>query len=152
MSSILSRLNRPPQPQAPFVVGDPESGYYNDLRVELPTDDPVEAHRCLQAFVADRQRANHVTIAQLALGAWQMRGEDEAWLRVFADAAAWLSEALDEGGGLQYLFAMPHTFALSPPWYSAMAQGEAASVFVRAALTLGDRRSPTRRNGRSNLW
>ena len=137
MSSILSRLNRPPQLQAPFVAGDPESGYYNDLRVELDTDDPAEARQLLKAFVADRERANHVTIAQLALGAWQMRGEDEAWLGVFAEGAEWLAEALDDGGGLQYLFAMPHTFEISPPWYSAMAQGEAASLFVRAALTLG---------------
>jgi hypothetical protein len=140
VSSILRRLNRPPQRQAPFVAGDPESGYYNDLRVELPTRDPVEAHRFLQSFVADRKRANHVSIAQLALGAWQMRGEDEEWLRVFADAATWLAENLEDDGGLTYLFAMPHTFAISPPWYSAMAQGEAASVFVRAALTLGDER------------
>lgn len=138
VSSILSRLNRPPQLQAPFVAGDPESGYYNDLRVELPTDNPAEARQLLRGLVADRGRANHVTIAQLALGAWQMREEDEAWLPVFADGAEWLAEELDDGGGLQYLFAMPHTFAISPPWYSAMAQGEAASVFVRAALTLGD--------------
>jgi hypothetical protein len=138
VSSILSRLNRPPQLQAPFVAGDPESGYYNDLRVELDTDDPIEARRLLQALVANRERANHVTIAQLALGAWQMRGEDEAWLRVFAEGAEWLAGALDDDGGLQYLFAMPHTFEISPPWYSAMAQGEAASLFVRAALTLGD--------------
>jgi heparosan-N-sulfate-glucuronate 5-epimerase len=138
VSSLLSRLNRPPQRQAAFVAGDPESGYYNDLRVELDTHDPVEAHRLLQTFVADRARANHVTIAQLALGAWQMRAEDDAWLRVFADGAAWLAEELDDGGGLQYLFPMPHTYEISPPWYSAMAQGEAASVLVRAALTLGD--------------
>jgi heparosan-N-sulfate-glucuronate 5-epimerase len=138
VSSILSRLNRPPQLQAPFVAGDPASGYYNDLRVELPTDDPVEALRLLRVFVADRKRANHVTIAQLALGAWQMRSEDDAWLPVFAEAAEWLAGALDDAGGLQYLFAMPHTFEISPPWYSAMAQGEAASVLVRAAVTLGD--------------
>jgi hypothetical protein len=138
VSSILSRLNRLPQLQASFVAGDPASGYYNDLRVELPTDDPAEARRLLRGLVADRERANHVTIAQLALGAWQKRGEDEAWLPVFADGAEWLAGALDDAGGLQYLFAMPHTFEISPPWYSAMAQGEAASVFVRAALTLGD--------------
>lgn len=138
MSSILSRLNRPPQLQAPFVVGDPGSGYYNDLRVELDTDDPVEARRLLKTFVADRERANHVTIAQLALGAWQMRAVDEAWLQVFAEGAEWLARALDDDGGLQYLFAMPHTFEIRPPWYSAMAQGEAASLFVRAALTLED--------------
>ena len=138
VSSILSRLNRPPQLQAPFVAGNPESGYYNDLRVELDTDDPIEARRLLQRFVADRERANHVTIAQFALGAWQMREKDEAWLRVFAEGAQWLAEALDESGGLQYQFPMPHTLEISPPWYSAMAQGEAASLFVRAALTLRD--------------
>jgi hypothetical protein len=135
---VLSRLNRPPQREAPFVAGDPESGYYNDLRVELRVPDAAAARRRLQALVADRDRANHVTVAQLALGAWQMRDEDEAWLRVFAEAAAWLAAMLEDGGGLPYLFAMPHTYAISPPWYSAMAQGQAASVFVRAALSLGD--------------
>jgi hypothetical protein len=140
VSSLLSRLNRPPQRKALFVAGDPESGYYNDLRVELGTDDAAVARRRLQALVANRDRANHVTVAQLALGAWQMRGEDDAWLQVFSDGAAWLAETLEDGGGLPYLFAMPHTYAINPPWYSAMAQGQAASVFVRAVLSLGDDR------------
>jgi D-glucuronyl C5-epimerase C-terminus len=138
VSPILSRLSRPPQLQAPFVVGDPASGYYNDLRVELGTSDPAEARRRLQALVADRDRANHGAVAQLALGAWQMIGEDEAWLPVFAEGAAWLAAAMEEDGGLAYLFAMPHTYTIGAPWYSAMAQGQTASVFVRAALTLGE--------------
>lgn len=140
MSSILSRLNRPPQGLAPFVAGDPASGYYNDLRVELGTEDAAEARRRLEALGNDRHRANHVTIAQLALGAWQRRDEDGRWLEVFAEGAAWLAASLEEDGGLPYLFAMPHTYTIDPPWYSAMAQGQAASVFVRAALTLGDDR------------
>jgi hypothetical protein len=57
---------------------------------------------------------------------------------VFAEGATWLAGALEDEGGLPYLFPMPHTYAISPPWYSAMAQGEAASVFVRAALSLQD--------------
>jgi heparosan-N-sulfate-glucuronate 5-epimerase len=126
----------------PFVAGDPESGYYNDLRVELGTDDATEAQRRLRALVTNRERANHVTVAQLALGAWQMRAEGEGdadtWLQVFAEAAAWLAEELEEEGGLPYLFPMPHTYTINPPWYSAMAQGQAASVFVRAVLALGD--------------
>ena len=138
MSSLLNRLDRAPQHRAAFVAGDPESGYYNDLRVELGTDDAAEARRRLQAFVSVRNHANHVTVAQLALGAWQMRAVDEAWLEVFADGAAWLANALEDDGGLPYLFAMPHTYTINPPWYSAMAQGQAASVFVRAVLSLGD--------------
>ena len=140
MSSILSRLNRPPQGLAPFVAGDPASGYYNDLRVELGTEDAAAARRRLAALGDDRRRANHVTIAQLALGAWQRRDEGGAWLEVFAEGAAWLAASLEENGGLPYLFAMPHTYTIDPPWYSAMAQGQAASVFVRAVLTLGDDR------------
>lgn len=140
MSSILSRLNRPPQGLAPFVAGDPASGYYNDLRVELGTDDPAEAGRRLGALGEDRHRANHVTVAQLALGAWQRREDDASWLEVFAEGATRLAASLEDDGGLPYLFAMPHTYTIDPPWYSAMAQGQAASVFVRAALTLGDER------------
>jgi hypothetical protein len=138
VSSLLNRLDRAPQHRAAFVAGDPESGYYNDLRVELGTHDAAEAGRRLQALVSVRDRANHVTVAQLALGAWQMRAVDEAWLQVFAEGAAWLAKALEDDGGLPYLFAMPHTYTINPPWYSAMAQGQAASVFVRAVLSLGD--------------
>ena len=138
MSLILSRLTRPPQGQATFVAGDPESGYYNDLRVELGTDDPTQARRRLRALVADRKLANPISVAQLALGAWQMREEHEAWLGVFTEGATRLAAMLEDDGGLPYLFAMPHTYTIRPPWYSAMAQGEAASVFVRAALSLKD--------------
>jgi heparosan-N-sulfate-glucuronate 5-epimerase len=140
VSSLLSRLDRAPQRRAPFVAGDPASGYYNDLRVELGTDDADEAQQRLQALVADRDLANHVTVAQLALGAWQMRAGDDAWLQVFAEGAAWLAETLEDDGGLPYLFAMPHTYTINPPWHSAMAQGQAASVFVRAVLSLEDDR------------
>ena len=43
---------------------------------------------------------------------------------------------MDERGLLAYRFPMPHTFALEPPWHSALAQGEAVSFLLRAAQVL----------------
>jgi hypothetical protein len=85
---------------------------------------------------ADRTRANPVSIAQLGLGAWQLAKEDSSWLTVVGDVSDWLWEQLDAEGRLPNLFAMSHTFELEPPWCSAMTQGEAASLLVRAADSL----------------
>jgi hypothetical protein len=43
---------------------------------------------------------------------------------------------VDERGLLLCRFPMPHTFALPAPWPSSLAQGEAASLLVRAARLL----------------
>src|SRR5262249_30375255 len=78
--------------------------------------------------------ANAVSIAQLGLGAWQV-GE-EAWLPVVAAASDWFAAQLDEQGLIAYLYPEPYASGLEPPWHSAMAQGEAASLLVRAAHAL----------------
>jgi heparosan-N-sulfate-glucuronate 5-epimerase len=43
---------------------------------------------------------------------------------------------MDAQGRLAYRMPMPHTYRISPPWFSAMAQGQAASLLVRVAKTL----------------
>ena len=134
LSSAARVLRRPPQRAAPFLPGDPSSGYYNDLTIVLGAVAPHEVEARLDALVADRRLANHVTVAQHALGAWQLRDRSPRWLDVFRRGAEWLRAQLEPDGGLQYRFDMPHTYEISAPWTSSMAQGEAASVFVRAAL------------------
>ena len=79
-----------------------------------------------------------MTIAQLGLGAWQLRETDAAWLDTVAAVARWLVEAMEPDGSLRFQFAMAHTFPLRAGWLSAMAQGEAASLLVRAAHDLAD--------------
>lgn len=132
-------LARPPQLMAPFEPGDPQSGYYNDLRGKgLEHGGPDGALAAAQLLTRSRELTNPVTVAQLGLGAWQLAREDTRWLEIVRHAAGWVSSELDERGRIAYLFPMPHTYRLDPPWYSALAQGEAASLLVRAARALDE--------------
>jgi heparosan-N-sulfate-glucuronate 5-epimerase len=70
------------------------------------------------------------------LGAWQLTEQGLAWQKVVMRSADWLVRRMDPAGLLPYEFSMGHTYSLKPPWYSAMAQGEAASFLLRAARTM----------------
>jgi heparosan-N-sulfate-glucuronate 5-epimerase len=107
---------------------DPQA-YHFDLRPKA-----TAGRRLLVALTADPRRANPVSIVQLGLGALQLG--DTEHLPLVADVVSWLERAADEHGLLAYRFPMPHTYALDPPWHSALAQGEAVSLLVRAALAL----------------
>lgn len=133
-------LRREPQRIGSFVAGDPESGYYNDLTVEaLKRGTAGDARRWLAQITEVRELANPVTVAQLGLGAWTLAKSDGAWQPVAETAAEWLVAQLDDRGRIPYLFPMRHTFALDPPWLSAMAQGEAASLLVRVGARRDER-------------
>jgi hypothetical protein len=124
---------------APFEPGDPQVGYYNDLREKgLAHGGPAEALAAAQLLTSSRRLANAVSVAQLGLGAWQLAPDDARWLEVVRYVAGWLSSELDVRGRIAYLFPMPHTYRLEPPWYSGLAQGEAASLLVRAARPLDE--------------
>lgn len=88
----------------------------------------------LRRITADPAQTNPVTVIQLALGALQLRDPEQ--LPLVAAVVEWLERSADEHGLLVYRFAMPHTFPLEAPWYSCLAQGEAASLLVRAAQLL----------------
>jgi heparosan-N-sulfate-glucuronate 5-epimerase len=62
---------------------------------------------------------------------------DPGGLPLVAAVVDWLERFTDERGLLPYRFPMPHTYSLEAPWYSSLAQGEAASLLVRAAQILG---------------
>ncbi len=129
--------SREPQGLASFRPGDTQAGFYNDLRgVALGHGSPARALDALAGMTARRRLANPVSVAQLGLGAWQLRGVDGRWLDVVAATSGWLVSEMDDDGLVPYLFAVPHTYRLNPPWHSAMAQGEAASLLVRAAHVL----------------
>jgi heparosan-N-sulfate-glucuronate 5-epimerase len=132
-------LRREPQRIGTFTPGVPESGYYNDLSVEArKLGTAAEALEHLKRLTKVRELANPVTVAQIGLGSWSLAGLDARWSGVAEIAAEWLATHLDAAGRLAYFFPTRHTFVLEPPWYSAMAQGEAASLLVRAAGTRGD--------------
>ena len=124
-----------------FEPGDPGRGYYLDLTSKATAAGTSAAALAeLPATDGFRERANPVSIAQLGLGAWQLARADASWLDVVRAVADWLEQAMDAGGLVSYRFPMPHTYALQPPWYSAMAQGEVASFLVRAACALEEPR------------
>jgi hypothetical protein len=123
---------REPQRCGAFVAGAPSAGYYNDLSPVLAgltrSEDGLAR---LARLVEPPDLANHVSIAQLGLAAWQRERRDPAWSEVADAAARWLSGAMEDGGALPYGFPMRHTYHLPAPWVSAMAQGEVASLFAR---------------------
>ena len=127
-----ARLKRAPQLRSPFEPGDPLSGYYNDLTLEVRAANPLDGVERLRKLVAD-PHVNFTSIAQLGLGAWQLAKDEPSWLKVTTAAARWLARQLDDRGRLVFRWAMPHTYKLEPPWISAMTQGEAVSLFLRAA-------------------
>lgn len=88
----------------------------------------------------------HVATAQWGLGAHEryLEGEGDEWLLAALRAGEHLLEHQHRGGahegGWRHFFAMPHTYRLQPPWLSAIAQGEAASLLVRLHLQTGEER------------
>jgi heparosan-N-sulfate-glucuronate 5-epimerase len=136
-SRCLLTRDRNQQGLADFAPRNPQSGFYNDLRhVALAHTTAGGAVAALRDMSSDRLSANPVSVAQLGLGAWQLSARDPSWLAVVAEASSWLAANVDTSGRLAYLFPMPHTYTLAAPWYSAMAQGEAVSLLVRAAHVL----------------
>jgi heparosan-N-sulfate-glucuronate 5-epimerase len=71
------------------------------------------------------------------LGALQRSPQDSDWLRVVGEVVGWIERTMDDRGLIACRFPMPHTFPLAAPWHSSLAQGEAASLLVRAATALG---------------
>ncbi len=83
---------------------------------------------------------------QWGLGAYEryVNGEGEEWLGAALAAGEHLLATQHEGGlqdgGWRHFFPMPHTYEIPPPWLSAIAQGEAASLLVRLHLQTGEAR------------
>ncbi len=81
---------------------------------------------------------NPVTVAQYALGLYEMHLHgDEKALADFLVQARWLKDRMTPEGRLEYRFDyLPR--GLESGWISAMAQGEAISVLVRAHRVTSD--------------
>jgi heparosan-N-sulfate-glucuronate 5-epimerase len=121
-----------PQPAGAFVDIHNVRGYFIDFRAK--TTSPTASHP--EALVP-------AGLAQLALGWWDRSlagdaGAMEPFLRVCRLLAASGVERQNELLW-PYDMALPK-YHLAPPWYSALAQAQAASVFVRAHLASGDDR------------
>jgi heparosan-N-sulfate-glucuronate 5-epimerase len=128
-------------PSVGSQVGENEvRGYYLDLRFK------AESPAWPPPWLPPRDRQLHVATAQWALGCYErfLHGEGEEWLGAAIDAGDYLLDdqrygGLDDGAWLHQL-AMPHTYLIEPPWISAMAQGEGASLLVRLHRETGEER------------
>lgn len=123
-----------------WAPGAPVRGYYIDFRLK------PEGPQWPPLWMEPPEGQFGVTYAQWGLGAYEryLDGEGEEWLAAARAAADHILDRLVDGGSLdgawQHLVAMPHTFRLDPPWLSAMAQGECASLLIRVHLETGEER------------
>jgi heparosan-N-sulfate-glucuronate 5-epimerase len=121
-----------PQPPGEFFDDGEPRGYFIDFRAKTRASAAQSPERLLPA-----------DLAQLALGWWDRALAGDPSAHAGFDAAADLLErqGRDQDGELLWPYAVPVAkYHLEPPWCSALAQGQAASVFVRAHLRGGDER------------
>jgi heparosan-N-sulfate-glucuronate 5-epimerase len=124
-------------PAGERVLAGSVGGYYIDMRVK------VREPHWPPPVLGRAERMVHVGATQWGLGAYEryLAGDGEQWLHAACACADELVEIQEPDGPLKggWLHKQPfmHTFSLSPPWLSAMAQGEGASLLVRAFLETG---------------
>jgi hypothetical protein len=114
-------------PPGSFVDAASPRGYYIDFTAKTRTGDAADHDALLPA-----------DLAQVALGWWERHLAGESTADRFLDAARSLRRhGVAADGDLLWPYDVPVAkYGLAPPWYSALAQGQAASVLVRAhALT-----------------
>jgi heparosan-N-sulfate-glucuronate 5-epimerase len=82
--------------------------------------------------------------AQWGLGAYEryLAGEGEAWREAAVEAARHLEQRQErdgpQAGAWVHEYSLDHTYDVGERWVSAMAQGEAASLLVRAHAASGE--------------
>jgi hypothetical protein len=153
LNSALSRgPGYEPVPAGTAFDDSSVRGYYIDY----------SAKTTARAF-ADPARLGAVDLVQLGLG-WYERelAGDPAARSAFLDVCALVEERADPAGDeLRWWIRYPvPKYRVAAPWCSALSQGQAASLFVRAHLATGDDRyadlarraaAPLRSEGGSDL-
>jgi peptidoglycan/xylan/chitin deacetylase (PgdA/CDA1 family) len=134
--NVLSTASSFSPPVGQRLGTDANSGYYIDFTVKV--EEPVWPTPWLEP--PDREM--HVATAQYGLGCIERyhAGDGDVYLDTALRVAEHLLERQAPDGGWPHGLPMPHTYWLQPPWISAMAQGEAASLLVRLHAIAGDER------------
>ena len=134
--NVLSTAGSFSPPVGSRIGNDPDSGYYIDFQLK------ADAPEWPPPWLPSAEREIHVASAQFGLGCLEryQAGDGDEWLDTAVAAAAHLLEIQAPDGGWPHGAPMPHTYWLRPPWLSAMAQGEGASLFVRLHAVTGDER------------
>jgi heparosan-N-sulfate-glucuronate 5-epimerase len=123
-------------PQGTQIAPGRLRGYYIDFRVKAETPSWPPPWFPWPGF------HRYMAIAQWGLGCYEryLSGEGDSWLAGAVEAADHLigqqeSSRASEGAWLEPV--RPHTFPVAPPWASAMAQGQCASLLVRVHAETG---------------
>jgi len=134
--SLHSALSTGPgyehQPPGAFVDTDRVRGYFIDFRAKTTAASAAHPSELVPAG-----------LAQLALGWWErhLSGERDAHDSFLGACEALEARSVREGRELFWSYDVPvPKYHLVPPWCSALAQAQIASVFVRASLSTGEDR------------
>ncbi len=134
--NVLSTAGSFSPPVGSRIDAESVSGYYIDFSSKADsTEWPPD-------WLPPPEQRIHVASTQLALGCIErhLNGDGDEWLQLALTIANELIDEQGSDGGWPHRIAMPHSYWLRPPWLSAMAQGEGASVFVRLHALTGDDR------------
>lgn len=134
--NVLSTAGSFSPPVGSRIGTDAKSGYYIDFRIK------ADEAKWPAAWLPPPDREMHVATAQFGLGCIEryQEGDGDMWLDVAGQVAEHLLAGQAPDGGWPHGLAMPHTYWLRPPWISAMAQGEGASLLVRLNAITPDER------------
>ena len=114
------------------------AGYYIDLRLK------AEVPRWPPDWLECPEMEPFISTAQWGLGAYEryLAGEGEVWCAAAVEAAMHLVRRQEKhgprAGAWIHQYALDHTYDVGDRWISAMAQGEAASLLVRAHAVTGE--------------
>jgi len=127
------------QPVGVHVRPEEVAGYYIDLRLKAQgLQPPRSSPRKLKSFISNDAASPTIYAAQWGLGAYEryLAGEGEAWCEAAVEAAMHLVQCQEkdgpQAGAWIHLRPLNHTYDVGSRWISAMAQGEAASLLMRA--------------------
>ena len=122
-----------------FFQPDKLAGYYNDLTEKVTKDAETLEKQCLPPSYTDDGKLVifATTILQYGLGAYDLvlQTKDEKYIAQFKRCVDWAFESQDVNGGWDI-----SAFAGKNSVYGAMAQGEGASLLLRANKYYNDER------------
>ena len=123
-------------PMGPRIDPEGVAGYPIDMRVKARVPDwPADWMEPLDAQL-------HVDVIQWGLAAYErhLAGDGDGWLDAALACGRHLLAEQAPDGAWMHGFRYPHSLPVPPPWTSAMAQGEGASLLVRLHAATGDDR------------
>jgi peptidoglycan/xylan/chitin deacetylase (PgdA/CDA1 family) len=134
--NVLSTAGSFSPPVGGRIRPDGRGGYYIDFTIK--SDEAVFP----PSWHEGPERELYVATAQFGLGCFEryLAGHGEQWLDTARATAEHLIDQQAADGSWVHLTSMPHSYWIEPPWVSAMAQGEGASLLVRIHGETGDDR------------